>query len=142
MPALKELGYNGVEVPLKAVLCYGLDAFKSLLAENDLEVIPMVFTDGVVAPGEGVVFGGPYPGYTRPSQPGESDKALLVETHLTVFKEQVLTAVNDLGATKVTVHSLKDYFTPVMAHNFYARALAWTKEMGYPEDLVLHETHR
>jgi hypothetical protein len=36
-----------------------------------------------------VVFGGPYPGFTAPSLPGESDKELLVNTHLTVFKEQV-----------------------------------------------------
>ena len=49
----------------------------------------MVFTDGPVAPGEGIVFGGPYPGFTRPSNPGESDKKLLVDTHLKVFKEQV-----------------------------------------------------
>ena len=50
----------------------------------------MVFTDGPVAPGEGLVFGGPYPGFSRPSQPGETDKKILVENHIRVFKEQVL----------------------------------------------------
>ena len=36
--------------------------FKELLNKNNLKIIPMVFTEGVVAPGEGIVFGGPYPG--------------------------------------------------------------------------------
>ena len=35
------------------------------------------------------MFGGPYPGFTPPSQPGESDKKQLVQNHLRVFKEQV-----------------------------------------------------
>ena len=34
-------------------------------------------------------FGGPYPGFSEPSVPGESDKQLLVSTHLALFKEQV-----------------------------------------------------
>ena len=49
----------------------------------------MVFTDGPVAPGEGLVFGGPYPGFSTSSQPGETDKKVLVENHIRVFKEQV-----------------------------------------------------
>ena len=49
----------------------------------------MVFTDGPVAPGDGLVFGGPYQGFSPPSQPGETDKNLLVENHIRVFKEQV-----------------------------------------------------
>ena len=64
--------------------------FKSLLSKHKLRVIVMVFTDGPVAPGEGLVFGGPYPGFSRPSQPGETDKKILVENHIRVFKEQVL----------------------------------------------------
>jgi hypothetical protein len=36
-----------------------------------------------------VVFGGPYPGFTAPALPGETDKNLLVATHLKVFQEQV-----------------------------------------------------
>jgi hypothetical protein len=35
------------------------------------------------------VFDGPYPGFTAPSAPGETDKELLVATHLKVFQEQV-----------------------------------------------------
>ena len=49
----------------------------------------MVFTDGPVAPGDGLVFGGPYRGFSPPSEPGETDKNLLVENHIRVFKEQV-----------------------------------------------------
>ena len=69
--------------------------FKEVLAKNNLKVILMVFTEGAVAPGEvrplsspplrqGLAFGGPYPGFTTPSQPGESDKERLVATHLQV----------------------------------------------------------
>ena len=65
------------------------DRFKSLLSKHQLKVIVMVFTDGPVAPGEGLVFGGPYQGFSPPSQPGETDKNLLVENHIRVFKEQV-----------------------------------------------------
>ncbi len=35
------------------------------------------------------MFGGPYPGFTATSAPGETDKELLVATHLKVFQEQV-----------------------------------------------------
>ena len=35
-----------------------LARFKSLCARHNLKVITMVFTDGPVAPGEGIVFGG------------------------------------------------------------------------------------
>ena len=63
--------------------------FKSLLSKHQLKVIVMVFTDGPVAPGDGLVFGGPYEGFSPPSQPGETDKTLLVENHIRVFKEQV-----------------------------------------------------
>ena len=112
--------------------------FKTLLKENNLKVIIMVFTDGPVAPGEGIVFGGPYPGFTRPSNPGESDKELLVETHLKVFQEQVV-AAQEFQPVLVNCHALKDYFTPEMAQQFFTAALAWQQENGYK---VLHETHR
>ena len=49
----------------------------------------MIFTDGPVVPGwevPGIVFGGPYEGFTAPSEPGEANKELIVETHLKVFK--------------------------------------------------------
>ena len=117
----------------------------------------MVFTDGPVAPGEGIVFGGPYPGFTAPSQPGESDKAALVENHLKVFQEQVV-AAQEFNPTLINCHAIKvqteiksrnltkrsqydvqDYFTAEMAEEFFRRALAWQEENGYN---VYHETHR
>ena len=52
----------------------------------------MVFTDGVVCPGAGVLWGGPFEGFTAPTSGGEPDKAKLVATHLAVFKEQVAAA--------------------------------------------------
>ena len=38
---------------------------------------------------KGMAFGGPYPGFTAPSQPGESDKKALVETHLKVTQKNI-----------------------------------------------------
>jgi len=139
--ALKEisrLGYDGIEVPLKFTLLVGEQKFLELLQMYKLKVIFQVFTDGPVVPGSGIVFGGPYPGFTQPSNPGESDKKLLVQTHLQVFKEQV-EAAQKFTPTLVNSHSLKDYFTEEMADEFFAEALAWQKEKGYR---VLHETHR
>ncbi|XP_023342923.1 uncharacterized protein LOC111712519 [Eurytemora carolleeae] len=104
----------------------------------NLKVIFMIFTDGAVCPGTGGAFGGPYPGFTEPSAPGESNKELLVNTHLTVFKEQV-EAAQEFGPTLVNSHSLKDYFTEEMAAEFFSKALDWQEEKGYR---VLHETHR
>ena len=46
---------GGREVDTKTTL---LARFKSLCARHNLQVITMVFTDGPVAPGEGIVFGG------------------------------------------------------------------------------------
>ena len=108
MAEIARLGYDGVELPLKCILHLGKDRsgpelefqckqslslhpvrFKSLLSQHHLKVIVMVFTDGPVAPGDGLVFGGPYQGFSPPSQPGETDKNLLVENHIRVFKEQV-----------------------------------------------------
>lgn len=76
------------------------------MAQHKLRVITMVFTDGPVAPGEGIVFGGPYPGFTAPSQPGESDKAALVENHLKVFQEQVV-AAQEFNPTLINCHAIK-----------------------------------
>ena len=59
------------------------------MKKYSLDVIVMVFTDGPVVPGSPVpVFGGPYPGFSEPSNPGENDKDLLVRKHLQVFKVQ------------------------------------------------------
>ena len=109
-----------------------------MMAKYNLKVIVMIFTDGPVVPGSGGPFGGPYPGFSAPSENGESDKGKLVATHLRVFKEQVV-AAQDFSPTFVNCHSLKDYFTPEMARDFFSQALKWQSEMGFK---VLHETHR
>jgi len=135
---ISRLGYDGVEMPFKFILYCGKDRFKQLLKKYNLNVIPMVFTEGVVAPGEGIVFGGPYPGFSKTSKPGESDKKLLVETHLKVFKEQV-EAAQEFNPTLVNCHALKDCFTEEMAEEFFTEALAWQEKNNYR---VCHETHR
>ncbi len=56
IPALAELGYDGVEIPLKGILQHGKEKFKKLLDANGLKVIIMVMTDGPVAPGAGIFF--------------------------------------------------------------------------------------
>ena len=83
---IARLGYDGIEIPLKMILHIGKENFKNLLKKYNLRVIIMIFTDGPVVPGSGIVFGGPYEGFTAPSNPGETDKDLLVKTHLAVFK--------------------------------------------------------
>ena len=70
------MGYDGVELPLKAILFYGKDKFKRLLAKTGLRVIVMAMTDGPVAPGCGMLWGGPYPGFSAPPFPGISYKQL------------------------------------------------------------------
>ena len=130
LPALAELGYDGIEIPLKAIYQFGAEKFKDLLKECNLKVIIMVFTDGPVAPGAGLVFGGPYPGFTTPSEPGERDKNKLVETHLKVFKEQVV-AAQAFKPYFVNSHSCKDYFTFQMAQQFFTNAVDWAKSKGY-----------
>ena len=51
LPALAKLGYDGIEIPLKAILHYGKEKFKELINQCNLKVIVMVFTSGPVAPG-------------------------------------------------------------------------------------------
>ena len=52
LPALAKLGYDGIEIPLKAILHYGKEKFKELINQCNLKVIVMVFTSGPVAPGQ------------------------------------------------------------------------------------------
>ena len=106
LPALAELGYDGVEIPLKAILFYGKDKFKKLLADTGLKVIVMAMTDGPVCPGMGVLWGGPYPGFSQPPHPGQTDKKAIVEAHLRTFKEQVV-AAQEFKPTFVNSHSCK-----------------------------------
>lgn len=135
---IARLGYDGIEFPFKMALHLGKERVKALLQKHGLKCTIMIFTDGVVVPGAGVLWGGPYEGFTAPSAPGESDRDLLVKTHLAVFKEQV-EAAQEFSPTLVNSHSLKDYFTHQMAEAFFSEALRWEKEKGY---FVCHETHR
>lgn len=127
-----------MELPLKSILQYGKDKFKALLAQCGLKVIVMAMTDGPVAPGAGLVFGGPFPGFTAPAEPGDTDKANIVATHLKVFKEQV-EAAQEFNPYLINSHSCKDYFTTSMAKEYFTTAVAWCKAKGYK---VHHETHR
>jgi sugar phosphate isomerase/epimerase len=130
LPAIKKLGYDGVEVPLKLALYFGKERFKSMLEQNNLKAIMMVFTDGPVAPGAGGLWGGPYPGHPAP---GES-----VKEHLAVFKAQVETA-QFFDPVLVNSHSLKDYHTFAEAGEFFENVLPWQDSKGFT---VYHETHR
>ena len=123
------LGYDGIEIPLKGILQYGKDKFKDILKKTDLKVIIMVMTDGPVAPGAGIVFGGPYPGFTAPSDPGETDKDKIVSTHVQVFKEQV-EAAQEFNPYFINSHSCKDYFTTEMALQYFNTVVQWTKAKG------------
>jgi hypothetical protein len=53
LAAVRNLGpaYKGVEMPIKSIMDFGRKEFVSLLKEHDLKVIPMVFSDGFMAPG-------------------------------------------------------------------------------------------
>jgi len=138
LPELAELGYDGVEIPLKAILFYGKEKFKSLLKQTGLKVIVMAMTDGPVCPGTGILWGGPYPGFSAPATPGQSDKGAIVAAHLATFKEQV-TAAQEFKPTFVNSHSCKDYLTQDMAREFFTEAVRWAKENNYE---VHHESHR
>lgn len=135
---ISRLGYDGVEMPFKLALYFGKDRLKKLLERNNLKLIFQIFTDGAVVPGAAGLWGGPYPGFTKPAEGGETDKDELVERHLKVFQEQVEGA-QEFNPTLVNSHSCKDYFTQQMGETFFSKALAWQKEKGYR---VLHETHR
>lgn len=140
-PALKRLGYDGVELPLKLAL--HTPDFETLVKETKLDVGFIIFTDGPVAPGGGVTgfdnhwIGDPVEGFTKPSEAGESSKDEIVETHLKVFLEQVEAAYSkfDFEPAYINSHSLKDYFTRDMAVRFFEAALEFCPQ-------VMHETHR
>ena len=135
---LSELGYDGIELPVKMAMGLGVDRVRGLLERYGMKCTIMVFTDGPGCPGAGDLWGGPYPGFTPPAAPGERDKDKLVATHLAVFKEQV-EAAQQLSPTLIVSHTLRDFFTEEMGKQFFSDALQWEKEKGYT---VCHETHR
>jgi len=130
LPAIKRLGYDGVEIPLKLVLSVGKEKFKGMLEANKLNVIFQIFTDGAVVPGAGGLWGGPFPGHPAP---GES-----IKEHLAVFKAQV-EAAQYFNPLFVNSHSLKDYHTFEEAGEFFEDVLSWQEKKGFT---VYHETHR
>ena len=52
LPAIKKLGYEGVEVPLKIAMSF--PNWKQLMQDNGLRSAFVLFTDGPVAPGEAI----------------------------------------------------------------------------------------
>jgi sugar phosphate isomerase/epimerase len=138
IPELARLGYDGIECPFKCLLHIGKDKVKSLLKQHGMKISIMIFSDGVVCPGAGVLWGGPYPGFSEPSAGGERDKSKLVANHLKVWKEQVV-AAQEFNPSVIVSHTLTDYFTMQMAEAFFTEALRWEEENKY---FVCHETHR
>ena len=81
----------------------------------------MVMTDGPVAPGDSLpLFGGPYPGFTKSADAGETDKDKLVRLHLDSFKEQV-EAAQELSPTSITAHSLKVFLLELIKEMIWDR---------------------
>lgn len=138
LPAIKQLGYEGVEAPLKLVL--STPDWKQLLADHGLKTAVVLFTDGPVAPG-GSIPGATgnwildaVPGFSQPCPPGANDKNVIVERHLKVWKEQV-DAAAAYDPAYINSHSAKDSFTTSMAERFFQGALDFAPD-------VMHETHR
>eukprot|EP00949_MAST-11_sp_MAST-11-sp1_P005211 g5211.t1 len=135
---LSKLGYDGVEIPLKLALYFGIQNVRSILDGAGMKCTIMVFTDGVTCPGAPGLWNGPFEGFTAPTTSGEKSKEKLVKTHLAVFKEQV-EAAQALNPTLIVSHTLRDFFTFAMAEEFFSEALRWEQENGF---IVAHETHR
>eukprot|EP00392_Amoebophrya_sp_AT5.2_P003085 g3090.t1 len=57
---IKQLGFDGIEIPFKYLLSLGVARVQKLLVENELQCNLMIFTDNVVCPGAGILWGGPY----------------------------------------------------------------------------------
>lgn len=140
LPAVKKLGYEGIEVPFKVAQWFG-DDWKHLMNQHGLRSAFVLFTDGPVAPGgsvgpqmSGHWLGDKIPGFSEPTPPGASDKDQIVQQHLTVWKEQV-DAAAEYDPAYLNSHSLKDYFTFGMAEDFFVKALEYAPD-------VMHEGHR
>jgi len=136
LSAVKQLGgYKGVELPIRMIMDHGRRDFIKLLRENDLKVIPMVFTDGPMAPGYDAVHRKRHP------QPARD-----VLRHVDVFKAQIhecLELAEAGGAvTKITAHSGLDSFKQREATDFFSAVLDF-QQSTLPIGLqVNHETHR
>lgn len=138
LPALKLLGYDGVEAPLKLAL--NIPNFNELLRQNELDLGIIVFSDGPVAPGgsvpglDGHWIGDRLPGFTEPVSSSASPSEI-VQSHQIVFKEQVDAAMSAFDPAYINSHSGNDSFTRKMAVDFFEDAIAF-------DETVMHETHR
>lgn len=133
LPAIKALGYEGCELPLKMIL--DDPDIPQMMADNGLKMSFVIFSDGPAAPGHEIpLWGGPYDGFTEPAQPGDQNAKRVVDKHVRVFKEQVELAQKHAPAY-INSHSAKDFFTVNMATDFFSEALEYAPD-------VLHECHR
>lgn len=124
LAVLLQLGYDGVEVPVKLPMTIGMKTFKTMLDDHGLGAVVIAFTDGPVAPGGemmGVMDDAP------PVGPG-------VKNHLDVWKHQI-DAAHELDPVVINSHSGNDYWSTDEADEFFTAAMAY-------DDTVLHETHR
>lgn len=159
IPALAELGYDGIEMPFRQAMFVGLEKVKSLLEKHNMRLTVLVFSDNVCCSGPD--WGGPYEGFTAPTTDAELKEALVdvpvgdevtpsqvkvVDTHVKVFKEQVEGAYKAFGDRKngglltlCVAQSMQDSFTHGMAAKYFREVLKWEEENGYT---VAHETHR
>eukprot|EP00939_MAST-03C_sp_MAST-3C-sp1_P001035 g1035.t1 len=138
LPALRKLGYVGIEMAYSHALSIGPDRLRQMLDENDLKVGFIIFSDGPVAPGdENMIFGGPIAGYKKTAVPGDTNKSRVVQAHMDVFKEQVEGIHRHFPDhfEFINSHSCKDYFTVDMADTFFDAALSFAPD-------VMHEGHR
>jgi len=128
IPTIAKMGYTGVEVPIKFVMDYGKKDFVSLLNDNNLRIIPMVFTSGPVAPNAN----GDHP--THPKT-GRSAKQ-----HFDVWKAQIEESLS-IGSSvlKINSHTGNDYFRMNEVEELFSRCLEYEKSVSTP---IMHETHR
>lgn len=57
-----------------------------LLKDKAFYIVHNILKGPVAPGGSEVVFGGPYPGFTTPINPGATDKQKIMQTHIQVFK--------------------------------------------------------
>jgi len=167
IPVLAKQGYSGIEAPFKMLLFAGTDHVIQLLKQHKMRLTVMCFTDAIVCPGEGILWDGPYEGYTKPctkEEEAEAQAELLeasgsgnltlkqqkvVDLHVKVLQEQVTSAYNIFGDRRkdeengllslCVAHSGSDTFTPAMGAAFFRSILFWEEENDF---IVAHETHR
>jgi len=123
-PKIKKEGFDAVEIPLALVRAYGVEKFKSLLKENGLDYVAMLFTDGPLA-------------YSQKADNPNND-FLSVQQHITEFQNQ-LNDVAELNPLFVNTHSGKDWFSLEEGVEFFEAAVKAAKDANLR---VCHETHR